>query len=471
MAAPYPELPHLVGGYAPLRMEADAPDLVVRGAMPKELAGTLYRIGPNPQFAPRDRFHHWFAGDGMVHAFHIADGRVAYRNRWVRTPKFELERAAGEALFGTFGNPLTTDPSVAGGDSGVANTNIVLHAGRLFALEEAHPPFELKPGTLEPIGYFDFEGRLDGGRMTAHPKLDPESGEMLFFGYSVGGFFSDGMSYHVVGTDGRVTRADRFRAPYAAMVHDFIVTASHVVFPVLPLTASLERAMRGGPPFAWEADRPGWLGVLRRHEPINALRWIEVPPAYVFHPMNAFDDNDRIVADVMKYEAAPLFPTPDGRPGDPTKATARLVRWTVDPARGSLTEQALDDRPGEFPRFDERRAGLSYRHGFFAAVPERRHGDRGIWSEIVHLDLDTGRRSIWSEGEAHQLSEPVFVPRSADAGEGDGWLLVVVYRAEENRSDLVVLDATSIADGPVAVAEVPHRVPHGFHGNWVAARA
>jgi carotenoid cleavage dioxygenase len=468
MSAPYPDHPQLQGNYAPLRIEADAPDLIVRGEVPRELNGALYRIGPNPQYPPRDRNHHWFAGDGMVHGFLFRDGRVDYLNRWVRTPKFEAERAAGRALFGTFGNPMTTDQSVVGQDSGLANTNIVCHAGRLLALEEAHPPFEMRQGTLASVGYHDFGGAMAGGRMTAHPKIDPETGEMLFFGYSHGGYFTDGISFNVVDAGGRITRADTFTAPYAAMVHDFIVTREHVVFPVLPLTASLERAMAGQSPFAWEPEKPGWLGVLRRDAPVDSIDWIEIPPCYVFHPMNAFDTPGGIVADVALYDAAPLFPHADGTPGDPELASARMARWEIDLAEKKVTRRDLDDRAAEFPRFDERRAGLGYRHGWFTAVERRTRGDRGNWTEIVHLDLETGRRSIWSDGDAHHVSEPVFVPRAGDADEGDGWVLFNVYRAAENRSDLVILNAQDVDGEPAAVCEVPHRVPHGFHGNWVA---
>jgi len=149
-----------------------------------EVEGTFFRTGPNPQFPPRDPNHHWFAGDGMVHAFRVRDGKVDYFNRYVRTPKFLAEREAGKSLFGTFGNPMTTDPAWIGKDSGVANTNVIWHAGKLLALEEGHQPFELDPGTLASRGYLDYAGTAK--RFTAHPKIDPETGELVFFGYMVG---------------------------------------------------------------------------------------------------------------------------------------------------------------------------------------------------------------------------------------------------------------------------------------------
>ena len=156
MASPMPKHPQLRGNFAPLRMECDAPDLIVHGEIPKELHGSYYRNGPDPQYAPRGD-HHWFAGDGMIHGFHFEDGRCSYLNRWVRTKKWELEHDAGEALFDPF-NPMNTDPSVAGVDSTLANTNIVWHGGKLLALEEGHAPFELDPKTLASLGEWTFGG-------------------------------------------------------------------------------------------------------------------------------------------------------------------------------------------------------------------------------------------------------------------------------------------------------------------------
>ena len=152
MNAPVRINPYLTGNFAPVRSEDDFADLPVKGEIPKGLRGSYYRNGPNPQFEPRDANHHWFAGDGMIHAFHVADGKVSYRNRYVHTNKYVLEHEAGRSLFGTFGNPMTSDPSVAGKDGGVGNTNIVWHGGRLLALEEGHNPFELDPVTLESRG-------------------------------------------------------------------------------------------------------------------------------------------------------------------------------------------------------------------------------------------------------------------------------------------------------------------------------
>lgn len=191
--------PFLSGNFAPVRSEDDF-QLTVRGELPRDLNGALLRVGPNPQFPPRGAYH-WFGGDGMVHAFYLADGQARYRNRYVRTPKWRLEHEAGRALFAGFGG-ADADPAAAGHDSGVANTNVLRHGGRVMALEEAHRPFEITEA-LDSAGYLE----AYGGPVTAHPKIDPASGEMVWFAYGAGGHpLSSTMSYGVTAADGTVGR-------------------------------------------------------------------------------------------------------------------------------------------------------------------------------------------------------------------------------------------------------------------------
>ncbi|HEV2532312.1 carotenoid oxygenase family protein [Phenylobacterium sp.] len=453
--------PYLAGNFAPVRSEDDF-DLEVAGEIPAALRGALFRIGPNPQFEPRDPNHHWFVGDGMVHGFYLADGKARYRNRYVRTPKWETEHEAGRSLFAGF-NPMLSDPSVAGKDSGVANTNIVWHAGRLMALEEGHKPFAMDPRDLGSKGYVE----AYRGRVTAHPKIDPATGEMLWFGYGVGDMpLSAGMSYGVTAADGQVVRRQDFQAPYSSMVHDFMVTQNHVLFPVLPLTGSLERAMTGRPAFAWEPEKGSFVGVMRRDADVSTIRWFNTEACYVFHPLNAWEEGDKLYADVMRYDVAPLFPNPDGSAG--ARSAARLVRWTFDLAGASdaIKEEPLDDLDGEFPRVDPRVETRKHRHGWYAADPGGAQTIRQ--SAIAHLDFQTGKRELYALDGGDQTSEPVFVPRAPDAAEGDGWVTAVVWRAGEDRSDLLIFEGLDIAKGPIAVAKVPRRVPFGFHGNWAS---
>ena len=465
MSQPFPSHPNLEGGFAPIHMECDAPDLVVEGEVPQELRGAFFRNGPNPQFAPRGEYH-WFGGDGMIHGFYIADGKVNYKNRYVQSVKFKKEIEAGRSLFGAF-NPMENDESVMGLETdGLANTNIVYHAGKLLALEEAHAPFELDPMTLESVGPHTFGDKLVGP-MTAHPKIDPETGEMLFFGYNADGMISEHMSFHVVNKDGSLVRSETFKAPYAAMVHDFMVTREHVIFPIMPLTGSMERAMTGAPVYAWEPEKGVHIGIMPRNGTVDDLRWFQGDPSFVFHPMNAHTDGDIVTCDVCEFEEAPLFPMPDGTPGDPAKAIPRLTRWTFDLAKNTndYKWERLDDMACEFPRLDERYSGANYRYGYFAADKNPQFKVGGF-NAIGRRDHETGKVELHDVGEACATNEPIFVPRSADAPEGDGFVLANVYDANRKASHLVILDAQNVSGEPLAKAYLDHRVPFGFHGNW-----
>lgn len=476
MSRPFPEDPFLTGAWKPWPMEGEARDLVVEGELPKDLAGTLYRNGPNQQYAPRASYHP-FSGDGMIHAFQIEDGRCHYRNKWVRTPRFELEREAGESLFAGFANPTASDPRTQGVPSGPSNTNVVWHAGKLLSLVEgALPPVELDPETLDTRGVYDFGGALtrpmdpiaaelmgteirDGkaaGAFTAHPKIDPASGEMLGFSYSP---FAPHLIYNVVSADGRLTRNEPIEVPFPSMVHDFITTETHVIFPIFPATMRVERAAKGEPVLMWEPDLGTKVGVMPRDGGSEDVIWLDADPSFVFHPMNAHSAGNKITAEMAQFVTFPLGPPPPG--GNPST----LTRWHIDLDEKTVRYEQLDDMEVEFPRLDERRTGMSYRYGFCAGAGDPLRG----MPDLIRYDFETGKSATHHLGATSSSSEPVFVPRAADAPEGDGFLLSVVYRAEEDRSDLLVLDAQNLADAPLATVKLPHRVPMGFHGNWHSA--
>jgi carotenoid cleavage dioxygenase len=470
-----PVTPYLEGNFAPWPMEGEIRDLAVQGEIPRELNGAYYRNGPNPQFAPRGRYH-WFDGDGMIHGFFFEDGRCDYRNRWVRSQRFEAERAAGEALFGGLGDMTAGDPRALGLSGNAANTNIVWHGGRLLALWEGGLPHELDSRTLATRGPWDFDGALvrridpalagnaDGivpGIMTAHPKIDPDSGEMHFFGYAPIPPF---LVYGVADRNGRLVRSEPIDVPFASMMHDFIITESHVVFPVFPAVFDLAQIERTGSPLVWKPERGTHIGVMPRDGGSRDVVWFESDPCYVFHPMNARTDGERVVAEVARYPRLPFF-------GVDGTVPATLHRWTLDLAGGTVKEEPLDDCPCEFPRFDERFAGKAYRHGYSGggANPlgaDRSFNDSPAFDSVIHFDLRSGTKRLHTLPGGDSLGEPVFVPRRPDAVEGDGFLLVLVHRGAENRSDLLVLDASAVDAPPLATVQLPHRIPYGFHGNW-----
>ena len=459
----YPDHPNLRGNYAPLRMECNIQDLIIEGEVPRDLFGSYYRNGPDPQFPPMGGDYHWFAGDGMIHAFHFENGRISYLNRWAQTSKWKQERKAGRSLINAL-NPMDPDPEFNFDDEdGTANTNIVFHSGKLLALEEGHKPFELDPITLESKGAWNYKGKLDSA-MTAHPKIDPKTGEMIGFSY---GFGVNKMSYFVVNSEGIMTTYKEFKTPYSSMVHDFVVTTKHVIFPIFPLIIDFNLTASGKSPIAWDVNRPSQIGIMQRDGSTEDIKWIERDPCFVFHPMNAFEDGDKIIADMMQFEEAPLFPHLDGSIPDNKKAEARLNRWEIDLTSnsGSIKKDYLDEHIGEFPRLDERFSMSNYRYGIYAS----NHGDspKGIsFNSVTRYDYETGKKEFFTLSEFDAVGEPIFVPKSSDAEEGVGYVIALAYLGKENRSDLMIFDAENIASGPMAKAMLPHRIPYGFHGNW-----
>jgi len=471
MAVPMSQTnPFLNFPYGPIQMECDARDLVVEGTVPADLSGTLYRAGPNQRFAPRGDYH-LFAGDGMVHAFHIGGGQVDYVNRWVRTAKWNIEDREGRAVINAM-NPFDCDPDysdfVLTDKEGLANTAIVWHGGRLLVMEEGHRPYELDPLTLASIGSWDFRGKLHTA-MTAHPKIDPDTGEMVMFAYMATGPFSADVMVHKVNAAGILTQSIHLPTPYSAMVHDFVVTENYIVVPVMPITGSLDRAMSGGPPFAWEPDKGVHLAILPRHGGTSAdVRWVEMDLCFVFHFMNGFDRDGVITIDGCQFKNAPLFPTSDGNSAG--RAQPYLHRWTIDlnEANPRGRSEKIGQSEAEFPQCDPRHAGRPYRHGWYAscdgALKSPLSENENFYNVIAHFDLETRREERFSAGQSI-VSEPIFVPR-AGATEGDGYLLAVVTSFETRTSSLYIFDALRLPDGPLAKVHLSHRVPMGFHGGW-----
>ena len=417
---------------APVAEERPMQPVPVEGRVPAALRGTLFRNGPNPRRPEPDA--HWFMGDGMIHAFRLSDSGVEYGNRWVRTAPWA--QAGAEASDGRPG--------------GFANTNIVGHASRLLALEEQHPPVAIDPVSLATDGAEDFGGGLPAGPFTAHPKHDPRTGALVFFGYGAEGFFEAAIRVGSVDAAGRTVRCETIKAPYAAMVHDFTVTERFVVIPLFPLLADPEAGV------VWRQDRGAYLGVMDRQAGAASLRWVPAPPGFAFHVMNAWDQDGVLSIDLMLSDAPPFFPDPSGKA--PADAPSFLTRWTLDlrDLGAAVTSRRLSDLDGEFPRIDERFAGRPHRHGFFTT-----------FDAICHRNEATGAETLFRLPDGDSASEPVFVPRGE--AEGDGWLLAVLFRQERFRSELAIFEAMDVASGPVARAVLPCRVPAGFHGNWVGA--
>lgn len=463
--------PFLNFPYGAIQMECDARDLIVEGEVPADLSGTLYRAGPNQRFRPRGDYH-LFAGDGMVHAFHIKDGKVDYRNRWVRTAKWHIEDKEGRAVINAL-NPFDCDPEysdfVLTDKEGLANTATVWHGGRMLVMEEGHRPYEIDPHTLESIGSWDFRGKLHTA-MTAHPKIDPQTGEMVMFAYMATGPFAPDVMVHKINAEGILTESIHLTTPYSAMVHDFVVTENYIVVPIMPITGSLERAMEGGPPFAWEADKGAKIAVLPRHGgTADDVVWVDMDLAFVFHFMNGFDVDGVITIDGCQFHAPPLFPTPDGKTTG--KKQPFLHRWTIDlgAKEPRAVSERIDEFESEFPQCDPRNSGRPYRHGWYASCDGQARSDLSdsdaYYNVVGHYDHETRAEDRFSCGQAI-TSEPIFVPRPGSTREGDGYLMAVVTSLDTRTSSLYIFGALEVAAGPIAKVQLSHRVPAGFHGSW-----
>lgn len=478
---------YLDGNFAPVATEETVTDLQVTGALPEHLDGRYLRNGPNPIGAVDPDNYHWFLGAGMVHGIRLRGGKAEwYRNRWVRS---------GE-VADQLGEPRRPGPVHAGFDFS-ANTSVMDVAGRTFAIVEGGGnPFELSH-TLDSIGPCEFEGTLPGG-YTAHPKRDPDTGEIHAVSYFFG--WGNKVKYSVIGTDARVRRVVDIEVGGSPMMHDFSLTEKHVVVYDLPVTfdISLVAAAAPGPlrgpikavgsrvigratlpdrmveamtsmpsarttpvlPYSWNPDYPARVGVMRRDSDGSEVRWFEVDPCYVFHPLNAYDDGDTVVLDVARHPK--MFATDLHGPneGMPT-----LDRWTVDLKAGKVLESRCDDRGQEFPRIDERLTGKRHRYGYTVGFEQGASGAIEFADALIRHDLVSGTSTVRSFGAGKTVGEFVFVPEAPDAAEDQGVLMGLVHDATTERGQLEVVDAATLET--VATVQLPVRVPYGFHGNWL----
>lgn len=439
---------YLLGNYAPVTEEVTAVDLPVIGELPAELNGRYLRNGPNPISEVDPETHHWFIGDGMVHGICLGDGQAKwYRNRYVGSSTVSAVRGLPDIPGRNWNN-----------SPGGPNTNVGGFAGTTWAMVEAGGcPVELTY-ELETVGRNDFYGTLPGA-FTAHPKIDPATGEMHAMTYAWGEWM-DRVQYVRVGKDGRVNRTVDIPLPGMSMVHDVSITDRYIVVYDQPVLVDLDLAFSGRRfPFRWSEDYGNRIGLMPRDGTASDIVWIDVPMGYVFHPLNAYDTADgTVVLDVCFYERM-MRDDMNGPFGD---SLPRLVRWEAHPVNGHLNVTVIDERVNEFPRHRGSLTGKPYRYGYCAQV------DTGSmhWPTVKH-DLLTGAREVFDHGPGRAAGEPVFVGRPGSTVEDDGWLVTFVHDGNDDSADFVVLDAQDFARGYVARVKLPQRVPFGFHGNWV----
>lgn len=442
--------PFLTGIHTPIHEELTITDLKVTGTIPAELSGRYVRIGPNP-FKPDPRGHHWFIGDGMVHGIRLKDGQAEwYRNRYIRSQVLEA-----------VGGPKAAPGPRRSQRDGV-NTNVVKIAGTITAIVEAGSSPAQLDDNLETVAYTDFGGTLTAP-FTAHPHEDPLTGE--FHAITYDGMTPDRVWHVVLSPEGKVVRELAIPVEHGPSIHECTITKNYVVIFDLPVTFSMKSLIAGqGFPYRWNTEHKARVGLLPRTGSADEIVWCDVDPCYVFHVANSYEDEaGRVIIDSAVYET--MF---SGGPEGPNGKPLGLERWTVDPKARKVERQTIDASPQEFPRPDERFFGQPYRYAWTMGLPA--DGDAAFLGAqpLYRHDLKTVERQVCDFGPNRVPGEFVFVPRSKDAAEGDGWLMGYVIDAANETTDLVILDASNIAAPPVASVHIPHRVPPGFHGNWLA---
>lgn len=446
-----PDGPHpfLSGLHAPMTEELSIADLPVTGLIPPVLDGRYLRIGPNP-IAADAKSYQWFLGDGMVHGLRIERGRARwYRNRWVRST--DVAAALDE--------PRTPGPRHAEPDT--VNTNVIGFAGRTWALVEAGSTPVLLDDALQTLAYDDFDGTLRGA-FSAHPHLDPLTGELHAIAYDPR---EPTIIRHVViAADGRARREEPVRVSHGPLIHDCALTARFAVILDLPVTFSMAALIAGDAfPFRWNASHPARVGLLPREGAGSEVIWCDVDPCYVFHVANAYDTEDgNVTLDVVAYDT--MFADAKLELDAPRGA---FERWTIGPFERRVRRTTLDRHQQDFPRIDERRCGQPYRYAYAMALPETPEPGFIAATSLLKHDLQTGVRHVHDFGPRRYPGEFVFAPAHATAAEDEGWLIGLVINDIDQTTDLEILDAQDFEGAPCARVHIPHRIPPGFHGNWL----
>ena len=456
--------PDLRGNMAPVADELSSVECKVRGTVPAGLEGRFVRNGPNPMFEPVSSYH-MFDGDGMLHGVTFDDGRVTYSNRWIRSQGLGAEVGHGRAIYPGLAEVMNFPDATLTGDAGPvknpANTHIIEHAGRHLALWEGGLPTEVTT-SLDTVGEYDFAGRLTGS-MTAHPRLDPRTGEMFFFAYSL---FAPYLRYFAVDASGALMHSVDLDLPAPVMMHDFILTEDHAVFLDSPIVFNME-SLGEGPMVSWKPENGTRIGVMPRMGFAADIRWFEIDPGHVQHFWNGWVEGDRVEFSGSRFDA-PDFGIDPAAPLDQVTADATSghpARYWVDLAAGTAGWEQFDDMGGDFNRINDRYNAVRSRYLYMSAfVGEGR--PIGDFDTVVRYDEHTGERTEWFAGRHAHVGESVFAPDPAGSAEDDGWLLNAVYDDDRDATRMVVLDARDISQGPVATIELPRRVPFGFHANW-----
>ena len=450
----------------PMRFEADVFECEVEGEIPRELEGAYYRTGGDRQY-PSLEEDIILNGDGMASMFRFENGHVSFRSRYVQTERLKREREARRRLYGHYRNRYTDDEAVSNlpERDNTGNTYAFNHHGELYMLREDSRPYRLDPETLETIEVGRFGG-LGSTALTAHPKIDPKTGEWWSYGVFARGEPTTDASLHVFDKDGRLIREEWFHTPVPGLSHDWGVTREHLVFPIMPLLADDKRLRAGGQYYQYDPDLPSAWGIMPRSGTAEQMRWFSIPGMVMGHVMNAYTEGNRVILDtpMSPGNCFSFFKDKHGNLPAPAETVTQLTRIVFDlskPDAEAVSLHPVSGAFGDMPRIDDRYAMEKYRLGYFAYRDFPNMG-------VGQIDWDSGELKL-HELQGASAQEPLFVPRGPDAPEGDGFILTVVDRFADRRTDLLILEGNDVSRPPLATVKLPFALPMAFHGSWMAS--
>ncbi|KAM1363714.1 hypothetical protein ACFX15_028059 [Malus domestica] len=483
--------PHhdLAGNFAPVADETPpTTNLPVIGHLPECLNGEFVRVGPNPKFAPVAGYH-WFDGDGMVHGMRIKDGKATYVSRYVRTSRLKQEEYFGGSKFlkigdlkGFLGLLMTSlqmlreklkilDMSYG---LGTGNTALTYHHGKLLALHEADKPYVLKvleDGDLQTVGLLDYDKRLTHS-FTAHPKVDPFTGEMFTFGYS---WTPPYVTYRVISKDGFMHDPIPITIPDPVMMHDFAITENYAIFMDLPLILKPKEMVKEQKLiFTFDQTKKARFGLLPRYAKDELLiRWFELPNCFIFHNANAWEEGDEVVLITCRFENFDLEMFKEKL----ENFRNELYEMRFNLKTGLASQKKLSEAAVDFPRVNESYTGRKQRY-VYGTLLDSIFKVTGVAKFDLHAEPEVGKTQIEVGGNVQGLydlgpgrfgSEAIFVPRTpgVTSEEDDGYLILFVHDENTGKSAIHVVDAKTMSSEPVAVVELPHRVPYGLHAFFV----
>jgi carotenoid cleavage dioxygenase len=455
------------GFNAPTRFEADVYDCEVWGQIPSDIEGTFYRMQCDFQYRPpQNEWPTGFNGDGHVSRIRFKDGNANFRSRYVKTARLEAEREAHKRLYGVYRNRYTDDPSVAKIDRSAANTHLYWHGGKLLTLKEDSLPWAIDPHTLETEGRWDFNGKYTATTFSAHPKIDPVTGEMVAYGYQAKGDLTDDVAFYTINKQGQIVKETWFKAPYVGIMHDSAITQKYFILPLIPRVTSEARLKAGLPMWDWDGTKPTMIAVVPRDGSTKDVRWFKGPARNTLHFLNATDTKDGKITMEL--------PTSSGE-RDPSQ----IRRWTFNmkSKKDTFEEEVVSTANGVLARMDDRYLSLPYQYAYVGnrdqTLPfdKAKAGDNGgfVTNQYQRVEVRTGKTSSYFVGPTQSLQESCFVPRKGSKGEGDGYLMGIAANYESMTSDLVIVDAQRMEEGAVATVKLPFRLRGGTHTNWFPA--